>query len=179
MGRDARSPIGRSSAISQFVCNSSGPSVLRATPAVSTKSAKFHLPKLRHEIAETQPATRSKCRLASGPRTSKRRREHAKYSRRRLRLTATLCQRSRERKPDDAIDPPPFRCRLVCPMRIRDVLRIPRTSYRCYAAKYRHRWRLHVGILPVTRLANVNYSSNGIGTCMRNLNRLSVSCEMN
>lgn len=82
------------------------------------------------------------------PETSKRRREHAKYSRRRLRLTATLCQRSRERKPGDAIDPPPFRCRLVRSMRIRDVLRIPRTSYQCYAAtKYHHRWRLHVTLV--------------------------------
>lgn len=177
MERGARSPIGRSSAISQSVCNSSGPSVLRATPAATTKSAKFHLPKLRHETAETQPATRSKCRLASGPRTSKQRREHAKYSRRRLRLTAILCQRLRERKPGDAIDPSPFRCRLVRSMRIRDVLRIPLTSYQCYAAaKYRHRWRLHVGILSVTL---ANYSNNGIGTWMRNFSWLSVSCETN
>lgn len=103
------------------------PSVFRATSA-SHKVRKVRSFTLRHETCKSTTANRSKCRPASG-RLRNGDENITKYSRRRLRLTATLCQRSRERKPSDAIDPPPSRCRLVRSMRIRDVLRIPRTCH--------------------------------------------------
>lgn len=150
----------------QFICN---PPCF-AQHLLATMFAKFNLSNFDTRLAKVQRRESFEMQAGIGL-TSKRRREHAKYSRRRLRLTATLCQRSRERKPGDAIDPPPSRCRPVPSMRIRDVLRILRT---CHTNVMQPRnivigdaytfVQYPVYFSWIILWSNANYSNNGIGT---------------